>query len=234
VTSLTLLIPEKTDSERDAVAEAWEAAGGTVVRVGRFWEPPPVDRMVVRVYGPDTFCLVLAEKLNLWLLSPPDRVLADAPAQIVKRRIRIAALGSLAEGDVPSFVKPVVPKQFRGAVYASLADLAEETRGLGAETEVIISEIVSFVAEARAFVLDGHAKTCAIYEGAGDVKQAAAFAGAVAHSLELPKTCVVDVGLLPDGRWALVECNATWGAGLNGCDASAVVECTAAASGANS
>jgi hypothetical protein len=31
--------------------------------------------------------------------------------------------------------------------------------------------------------------------------------------------------------WVLVECNAAWGAGLNGCDAGAAVACIAAASG---
>jgi hypothetical protein len=44
-------------------------------------------------------------------------------------------------------------------------------------------------------------------------------------------TRAVDVGLLDDGRWALVECHATCGAGPNGCDPAGVVDCIAAASG---
>lgn len=55
----SLLIPEKADPERDAVASAWEEAGGVALRFGRFWDPPPLDKERVRVYGNDTFCLVL-------------------------------------------------------------------------------------------------------------------------------------------------------------------------------
>ncbi|MNC94324.1 hypothetical protein D3C83_111490 [compost metagenome] len=46
----TLLIPEKDDIERNAVAEAWQNKGGEVIRVGRFWEPPDVDPSRVKVY----------------------------------------------------------------------------------------------------------------------------------------------------------------------------------------
>jgi hypothetical protein len=40
------------------------------------------------------------------------------------------------------------------------------------------------------------------------------------------------VGRLAAGKWAVVEFNATWGAGLNGCAADDVVACIAAASSA--
>jgi hypothetical protein len=36
----TLLIPEKADIERDAVARIWADAGGDVMRLGRFLDPP--------------------------------------------------------------------------------------------------------------------------------------------------------------------------------------------------
>jgi hypothetical protein len=230
VAGLTLLLPESPDPERDAVAVAWEAAGGAVLRVGRFWERPPVESRTARVYGADTFCLVLAEKLDLDLVTPDDRVLATAPEALLHRRLAIVSLATLRPSDFPTFVKPVVPKQFRSGVYASLDLLGQETRGLDGATEVIVSEVVAFVAEARAFVCDTVVRTCAVYEGAANVDHAATFAEGVVMALELPRTCVVDVGLLSDGRWALVECNATWGAGLNGCDAARVVECLAAAS----
>jgi hypothetical protein len=60
---------------------------------------------------------------------------------------------------------------------------------------------------------------------------AARFAGQAAQSLELPITCVIDVGRLRDGAWVLIEANATWGAGLNGCEPQKVVRCLAVASG---
>jgi len=46
----TLLIPNRTDIERDAVASAWSEAGGDVLRLDRFWEPPDIDVAKIKVY----------------------------------------------------------------------------------------------------------------------------------------------------------------------------------------
>lgn len=227
---LILVIPSKADVERDAVAQAWLDGGGIVERLDRFWEPPAhLVRENVRLYGNDTFCLVVAQKLNLRLLSPAERVLASAPDFLVRRRIRIVDLAVLQADAFPVFVKPVVPKQFRAAVYASRAELEFECRGLGPETEVLVSDVVRFQAEARAFVLDSVIRTVSVYEGAASHDQAAHFAERVLRALDLPRTCVLDVGLLEEGSWALIEANATWGAGLNGCEAAAAATCIAAA-----
>jgi len=37
-----LLIPDKADEERDTIAAAWEANGGEVKRIGKFWIKPNV------------------------------------------------------------------------------------------------------------------------------------------------------------------------------------------------
>jgi hypothetical protein len=107
--------------------------------------------------------------------------------------------------------------------------LMKECTGLPPGTDVIVSEVVHFVAEARAFVLNGVVAACSLYEGDGNRDHAAKSAERVAMALDLPSTCVIDVGLLPDQRWVLVELNATWGAGLNGCDPEEVVPCIEAA-----
>ncbi len=36
---LNLVIPDKTDPERDSVADRWRARGGAITRIGRFWDP---------------------------------------------------------------------------------------------------------------------------------------------------------------------------------------------------
>jgi hypothetical protein len=135
---------------------------------------------------------------------------------------------SLAEAigsSYPRFVKPVTPKVFRAAVYGSSADLETECRGLEATTRVLVSEPVGIVAEARCFLLDACVATCAVYEGAASIAEATVFGNKVASSVPLPKTCVVDVALVGQRGWAVVEFNSTWGSGLNGCDPDAVVEC---------
>ena len=85
---LTLVIPDKPDVERDAVAASWHAQGGTVLRLGRFWEPPALDVATIRVYGNETFALVLAQKLgrkdNYTIVF---LYVADGRTEAVKKRI---------------------------------------------------------------------------------------------------------------------------------------------------
>ena len=226
---LNLVIPDKPDLERDAVADAWTNSGGTVHRVARFWEPPELPSESVRLYGPDTFALVVAEKLGLTLLEPDPYAVAKCPQHLLLRKVEVMRLGAVAPESLPKFIKPVVPKQFRAAVVSEFDALQEETRGLEPDTEILVSEVVEFIAEARSFVLGGVVQTTAIYEGTGNVDLAAKTCERIAMALDLPEAVVLDVGLLSDGRWAFVEANAAWGAGLNGCDPIQVVPCIAAA-----
>jgi hypothetical protein len=78
-------------------------------------------------------------------------------------------------------------------------------------------------------VLDGRVRTCAVYEGEASVTEAEAFLAAVAREVPLPRTCVLDAALVEGRGWALLEANAAWGAGLNGCDAAEAARCIAAA-----
>jgi hypothetical protein len=227
---LNLLVPDKADEERNRVAQAWAAAGGIVTRIGRFWDPPPLERPSVRLYGNDSFALVLAQKLGLTLVSPADDLLIRLPVELLKRDLRICPLQTACEtARYPLFAKPVVPKQFRAAVYGSPQTLAMECAGLSDDTPVYLSEIVRFSAEARAFVLESQVLDAAIYEGAADAGAAGEFLAQAARQASLPAACVLDAGYIEGRGWAVVEANAAWGAGLNGCSAEKVLPCIAQA-----
>jgi hypothetical protein len=230
-TGPNLLISDKPDLERDSVAESFESHGGTVHRNGRFWDPPVFDPLTVRVYGADSFCLVLQQKLGLSLCSPADELLLRVPSDYLKRQITHRVLGESSSITFPSFVKPVVPKQFRGAVYPSSAELVAECSGLSSDTTIFLSEPVAFSAEARTFVLDGHVLDAAVYEGQREASGAEAFVAALTHAMSLPRSVVVDVGFIDSRGWAVIEFNAAWGAGLNGCDPEKVLPAIVAASG---
>ncbi len=219
-----LIIPSKPDIERDSVAAAWNARGGSVLRLDRFWVRPDVDPGRVALYGADTFCLVLAQLLGLELVSPPDDLLVWADRRLTRRSIRRVSLAEALGGAFPMFAKPLVPKQFRAAVWRSADELRTECAGLGADAAVITSEVVAIRAEARAWIFDRQVVTCAVYEGEARVDKASEFAGSCAESLDLPATCVIDLALVDDG-WCLLEGNASWGAGLNGCAPTAAVQC---------
>ncbi|MFP2957859.1 ATP-grasp domain-containing protein [Myxococcus sp. 1LA] len=224
-----MLIPAKGDPERDAVAAEWEAGGGTVLRLDRFWSPPALAPAEVRLYGNDTFCLVLAQMLGLSLVSPPDDLLLKVEPDWVKREVHGSTLAQVVAEPFPRFVKPLVPKRFRADVWREAKALLEECRGLEAETPVLSSEVVTLRAEARAWALDGQILSCAMYEGEGDLSEARTFLEAVARSPLLPRTCVLDAAWVEGRGWALLEANAAWGAGLNGCDAAAAARCLAVA-----
>jgi hypothetical protein len=127
-------------------------------------------------------------------------------------------------------VKPQVPKQFRASVYARFGDLDHETRGLPPEAPLLVSEVVRLEGEARAWVLDGRVLTCAVYEGAAGASEAIELALDVASRADLPRSCAVDVGLIAGRGWGLLEANAAWGSGLNGCDPTKAARCIAFAS----
>lgn len=80
------------------MAGAWEADGASVLRLERFWEPPSLAPATVRLCGPDTFCLVAAQKLGVRPSSPADELLAAVPAAALKLTLVVqplsAALGA--------------------------------------------------------------------------------------------------------------------------------------------
>jgi hypothetical protein len=224
----TLLIPAKSDEERDRVAQAWEAEGGRVRRVEKFWVKPDLaDNETVAIYGNDTFAQVLAQVLKLNLLSPDDALIGRISKIWTKRNVRQVHLEELGEVDFPLFVKPVIPKQFRAAVYQNILELQSVTRDLSSNESVLTSERVEIVAEARFFILDGAVQAAAIYEGETSLAGAEFLVDAFAHAhlSELPRSYVADVAYNPPLGWFLLEFNAAWGAGLNGCDANLVLPC---------
>ena len=228
----TLVLTDKPDLERDAVASAWAEAGGEVLRLGRFWDPPPLDAASVAVYGADTYCQVLALKLGLTLVSPADDLLLRLDRRLLGRAVRALTLAEADTVTYPAFVKTLVPKLIRSQVYASLGDLGAGAHGLPGDTSLLISEVVSLEAEVRCWILDGEVVTLACYEGvasAADLAAARALATEAATASVVPSPCVLDVGRLADRRWVVIEANAAWGAGLNGCEATAAARCVASA-----
>lgn len=229
MSKLTLLIPFKPDPERDAIARAHSRRGGDVLRLDRFWEPPPLDPATTRVYGNDTFCLVLREKLGLPLHSPSDDLLAHAPPELLGRDVELRSVAELANLDLPRFVKPVVPKQFAARSHNDAESLSSLTAGLPPETEVIVSEVITLESEFRAFFLGDELLDCACYEGSGSLDEAVRFAKIARRHFDSPRGVVLDVGYT-GSRWVLVELNAAWGAGLNGCEPALVLPAILAAS----
>lgn len=113
--------------------------------------------------------------------------------------------------DPPVFIKPVTGhKEFTGHVLAVYRDLLH-TAGWAheePETAVWISDVVEFVAEWRYFVK--HREVVGVGHYFGDPLRApdpAVVRAAVAAYDPCPAAYVIDLGVLADGRTALVEVN---------------------------
>lgn len=221
-----LLIPDKSDIERDAIADIWKRNGGEVKRVGSFWKQPDLDSRRVTIYGNDTFSLVLAQVIELNLIEPKDEVLSDIPFTYVKRNITILKVSDIETLVFPTFIKPVKPKTFVSKVYNSLTEFKEASKGIELFEKVIQSDIIQIDTEVRAFILHNKILDLAIYEGNADISEAKSFLLDFLNTttIDLPITYVIDLGYNSTNHWFIIEFNASWGAGLNGCDPHKVIE----------
>lgn len=227
LTDLVLAVPVKSDVERDAICRAWRASGGRVARLDRFWEPPELPAQRVRLHGPDTFALVVAEVLGLELLGPPEDLLVRLPRWATQRNIVVTPLDSVAPADLPAHIKPLTPKLFPATIVHRLDLLRDITAGLDGGTRVLMSDVIALDNEVRCFVNDGRLLATATYEGERR-PGASAFVTALLREAGLLWPGALDVGWTGSG-WVVIEANDAWGSGLNGCDAASVLPAIAAA-----
>lgn len=221
----TLLIPDKPDIERDSIAYIWMNNGGTVVRIGKFWEKPNIETHRVCIYGNDTFSLVLAQVIGVKLLTVKDDWIVHFNIKWTKRQLEIKTILEITPSLFPLFIKPVKPKTFTSKVYTSIYDFKKETKGIDDAEKIILSGIIEIEAEIRAFILNNEILDAAVYEGSADVNQAKEFLNQFLSQsmVSLPHTFVIDLGFNSTNGWFVIELNSSWGAGLNSCDPQKVI-----------
>ncbi|MEV3854124.1 ATP-grasp domain-containing protein [Streptomyces sp. NPDC050095] len=180
-------------------------------------------------YGGPVAGARLAGRLGFALLEPADGWLTGLPEEFTGRRVRAGTIADARAIDRPTFVKPPRDKSFPADVYTDGSRLSS---GLDPATPVLLSDVVTFAAEYRLFLLDGRIATASRYAvfgrldpcplGADRADRAVAdqiteftdrLTAAAGHTL--PSAVVVDVGQLldpyrPGRRWAVVEANMAW------------------------
>ncbi|MFT3679060.1 MAG: ATP-grasp domain-containing protein [Ferruginibacter sp.] len=225
----TLLIPEKTDAEFEQVFATWTKNGGQIKRLGKYWvRDEELARQKIAIYGNQAFAFVLAQIYNVKLLSPDDTLIARLGNEWTKRAVELKQIEQVAEKDFPVFIKPVIPKIFSAGVFQTIGDFKEMTNGLQDTEEILVAGVVDNIqAEARSFVKDGVVKDIAFYEGSADLTNATEFVSKFINTnkSELPNVAVVDIAFSEQTGWFILEFNACWGAGLNGCNAEKVIDC---------
>lgn len=224
-----LLIPEKTDSEFEYVFDTWTKSGGAIRRLGKYWiKDEELAKQKIAIYGNQTFAFVLAQIYHVDLISPDDTLIARLNQEWTKRTLNVKQIGQISESDFPVFIKPVIPKIFIATIFQTIADFSEATKGLQETEEALVSNIVCNIkAEARSFIKDGIVKDIAFYEGSADLSSGRDFVNNFIkqNQSELPAVLVIDIAFTEQEGWFILEFNACWGAGLNGCKAQNVMDC---------
>ncbi|MEU2660653.1 ATP-grasp domain-containing protein [Streptomyces sp. NPDC007325] len=185
-------------------------------------------------YGGPVAGARLAGRLGFALLEPSDGWLAALPEEFTGRQVRVGTIADAWAIDLPTFVKPPRDKSFPADVYT---DGSRLSRDLDPTAPVLLSDVVTFAAEYRLFLLDGRIAAASRYAvfgrldpspldpsplGADRADRSTAaeiteFADRLVATAghTLPSAVVVDVGQLldpyrPGHRWAVVEANMAW------------------------
>jgi hypothetical protein len=196
---------------------------GMSVRTLHDWRVPEESRGApgASLYAGPLFADAVAGDLGLGLLEAPEDWLASLPYGLTRRDIQFTGIAQARALRRPAFVKPPNDKSFPARVYADGSGLPGPD-AVDDDIRVLVSDIVTFTAEYRLFLLDGVVVTGSRYAVRGDLdvapldgdpyrSQVLDFAARLDNT-GLPSAIVVDVGSV-DGGWAVVEANAAWASG---------------------
>jgi ATP-grasp domain, R2K clade family 2 len=233
---MTTLLMSSRHTEDDQVL--WRAAigrGWSVARARGIRLPEIEDREVV-IYVEAMFAPAIAKMIGRRLLDPPEDWLVKMPLGFRKREVRLVTLGQARAMNRPNFMKPPNDKSFAAQVYSSGADLPLE---FDDDMPVLVADPVRWESEFRCFCLDRKVVTVSPYLRSGtpaketgydatalELTDASKFAEDVldaAHEFT-PRAVVIDVGLIVNSGWAVVEANGAWGSGIYGCDPNFVLD----------
>jgi ATP-grasp domain, R2K clade family 2 len=233
----TLLLPPRITDDSVKLWRAAIAANWQTLRLNRWHAPENLDPADIAVYG--GYFTAFANDLGISLIVPPNNFLATLPHEFTKRHVQLLPLAEARHLTHRAFYKPADDKCFLAKIYDAGAELPAPNE-LPDDVPVLISEIVRWQLEFRCFILDRKLITLSPYlrnhgkietpDGefpATDEEFSAAttFINALlaTTTIPLPPTLVIDVGLTQDRGWAVIEANQVWGAGIYGCDPSAIL-----------
>jgi hypothetical protein len=235
----TLVLSTLSIAADRALADAARAAGWAVHDLAS----APVEELEppVVVYVDTDVALNAARLLKLALLEPPLDLLARLPNSYRLRTVEFGKYAALSRLAGRAFVKPADPlgKVFDAGIYSCAQDIRVR-RPIDPETPILVAEPVEWVTEYRCFVLERKVVAFSPYIqfgrpswkpwGTGGVVPQ--LPGGVAEvcrrlladrSVSLLPAFVVDVGLIEERGWAVVEFNPAWSAGLLGANPAEVL-----------
>lgn len=185
----------------------------------------PLDRDSLLVGDGAAVSLALRQ---LGVEPPPPLDYPEALRPFLLRPVWQSTVGRLLTLEAPLFAKPAArAKRFTGRVFAGPEDLYY-LHGTSSREPIWCSPPVSWRAEWRAYVLGDRVLDLCWYSGdaglAPDLDTLQAMLRAFRSSGSAPAACALDVGVLEDGRTALVEANDALALGAYGLAADSYTE----------
>ena len=237
----TLLLSRTCQPEANVLVGVAKASRWHHQWLGRRSVPSQLHGKDFGLYAETDVALRVASRHQLALIEPSFDLLTHLPTEFTRREIRQMTLGHALRLRDRFFIKPAdcTNKAFDAAVwdagkYILCAD------DLSRETPVLVSEPVYWDVEYRVFVLERRIVTFSPYIRGGwlardendrwpypatEAREMSAFCERLLadDSIALPPVFTLDVGIIEDRGWAVVEFNPVWCAGLLGCDLSAML-----------
>jgi hypothetical protein len=232
----TLILTPRFTEDAQALWRAAAQMGWGVERLAGWRVPENIRSSPAPVlYVEGLLGNAIAKEFGLRLVEPAIDWLPNLPYEYRKRRIELMTLREARSLPQPAFMKPPNDKSFPARIYLG----RELPNGYDESSPVLVAEVVSWVVEFRCFVLDGQPHTTSVYDRNGEVQRANGFAASDSEikeaesfvrtvladrRVEVGPAAVLDVGVIGDRGWAVIEQNGAWGSGIYGCDPVRVLE----------
>jgi hypothetical protein len=232
----SLILSSRYTTDSQILRKAADRLGWQTVRIDGSKVPDwfdPSDDAVALFYTPP-HAFEIAAQLSRTLLGCSVDWMLKLPTELVRRDIRLMTLREALQSPGQAFVKHALAKAFPAAIHDARS-LAEATAKVQGDALVYVAEPVEWSVEYRCFVRDRRVATISPYRRFGNIIEdhsdllgsepaeiaaAETFAARVLAdaSVECPPAFVLDVGIIAERGWAVVECNEAWASGIYACD----------------
>lgn len=230
----TLLLSTMGLQAAPTLAEVARRSGWGVVALDENPSPRTSGQLVY--YGGSDVALSVAARFRLALLEPPLDLLARLPLEFRLRAVEYGAFRDLSRLKAAAFIKPADPlnKAFDAGISADFRNI-RAPQGVDSCTPILVAEPVQWLAEYRCFILERKIAAMSPYlsfgrpvwrphgqgsEEARECSHVRAFCERMfsLSRVAFPPAFVMDVGLIEERGWAVVEFNPVWCSGLLGAD----------------
>jgi len=206
-------------------------------RAHAFDEQPDMNpRGRVVLYAGTDRALAIAARFHLALLEPPFDLLSRLPLEFRLRLVEYSRFGDLGRLKTRTFVKPAdaLNKSFDAGIYGSARDI-RLAQAVDPDSPVLLAEPVEWSAEYRCFIREGVITAWSPYISFGRPAWKPFAEGTLApqvpenlqafcerlfsrSGVTFPPAFVMDIGLIDDRGWGVVEFNPAWCSGVLGAD----------------